>query len=126
MTHCALPKMNLDISALLVAIGLMALAAPCSLGQEGAATISGSSLLANAEYEPTMTFDVASVRENKKLDMSAGYVMGAQFVPHTTTYRATNWPIENLISNAYGVDRYQIVGAPEWPWPTFFMIEAKG
>jgi uncharacterized protein (TIGR03435 family) len=26
---------------------------------------------------------------------------------------------------AYGVDWYQIAGAPKWPWPTFFMIEAK-
>ncbi len=45
---------------------------------------------------------------------------------NTTTYRATNWPIENLISDAYGVMEYQIVGAPKWPWPTFFMVEAKG
>jgi uncharacterized protein (TIGR03435 family) len=73
-----------------------------------------------------MTFDVASVRENKNLDMNAGLTMGAQFVSHSTTYRATNWPIESLISEAYSVLGYQIVGAPDWPWPTFFMIEAKG
>jgi uncharacterized protein (TIGR03435 family) len=40
--------------------------------------------------------------------------------------RVINWQIENLISYAYGVDEYQIVGAPKWPWPTMFVIEAKG
>jgi len=31
-----------------------------------------------------------------------------------------------LISTAFDVMEYQIVGAPKWPWPTFFMVEAKG
>ena len=72
-----------------------------------------------------MTFDVASVRENKNVDERAGFTMSGQFVQHTTTYLATNWPIENLIGYTYGVDQYQIVGLPDWPWPTSFMIEAK-
>ena len=73
-----------------------------------------------------MTFDVASVRENKDADMRAGITMSGQFVPHTTGLRVINWRIENLISLAYGVNDYQIVGAPKWPWPTVFVIEAKG
>jgi uncharacterized protein (TIGR03435 family) len=73
-----------------------------------------------------MTFDVASVRENKNVDVNAGITMSGQFVPHTTMLRVINWRIENLISYAYGVDEYQIVGAPKWPWPTMFVIEAKG
>jgi uncharacterized protein (TIGR03435 family) len=109
-----------------IVAGLMLLAVRAFLGQAGTATSPTLPAPVNAPYVATMTFDVASVRENKNLDMSAGYMMGAQFVSHTTTYRATNWPIENLISNAYDVDRYQIVGAPDWPWPTCFMIEAKG
>jgi uncharacterized protein (TIGR03435 family) len=125
MTDHSLLELKFRVRPLLVAVGLMALAVPCLPGQSGASTTSGSSLPAAAPYVATMTFDVASVRENKNLDMSAGYVMGAQWLPHTTTYRATNWPIESLISNAYGVLNYQIVGAPNWPWPTFFMIEAK-
>jgi uncharacterized protein (TIGR03435 family) len=40
--------------------------------------------------------------------------------------RAINWTIENLISVAYGADQGQIVGVPKWPWPTVFVIEAKG
>jgi uncharacterized protein (TIGR03435 family) len=40
--------------------------------------------------------------------------------------RVINWRIESLIGYAYGADEYQIVGAPKWPWPTVFVIEAKG
>jgi uncharacterized protein (TIGR03435 family) len=73
-----------------------------------------------------MTFDVASVRENKDIDISAGFTMTpGLFVPHTTTFHASNSMIENLISMAYGVWDYQIVNDPKWPYPTFFMIEAK-
>ena len=73
-----------------------------------------------------MTFDVASVRENKDVDVNSGITMSGQFVPHTTMLRVINWRIESLISYAYGLDEYQIVGAPKWPWPTVFVIEAKG
>jgi uncharacterized protein (TIGR03435 family) len=126
MTDYALPKLNFGIIPLLVAAGLMALAIPSSLGQAGAATTPISSLPANAPYVPTMTFDVASVRENKNVDVNAGITMSGRFVPHTTMLRVINWRIEDLISYAYGVDSYQIVGAPKWPWPTVFVIEAKG
>lgn len=73
-----------------------------------------------------MTFDVASVRENKDIDPRAGFTVSGHFVPHTSTFRVTNWDIENLITFAYGVDRYQVVGVPKWTLPTVFVIEAKG
>lgn len=126
MTEHALPKLNFGVIPLFVAAGLMALPVLSFQGQAGAATTPTSSLPANAPYVATMTFDVASVRENKKVDVNAGMTMSGQFVPHTTTLRVINWRIESLISYAYGVDEYQIVGAPKWPWPTMFVIEAKG
>ena len=73
-----------------------------------------------------MTFDVASVRENKGADPWTGITVSGRFEPHTSTFRATNWDIENLITFAYDVDRYQLVGVPKWPWPTMFVIEARG
>jgi uncharacterized protein (TIGR03435 family) len=73
-----------------------------------------------------MTFDVASVRENKNADPNAGITMRGSFEPHTTSLRVINWRIESLIAYAYGVDEYQIVGSPKWPWPTVFVVEAKG
>jgi uncharacterized protein (TIGR03435 family) len=111
---------------LLFAAGVMALAVPFTLGQTGAATAQAASTPASAEYVPTMTFDVASVRENKDVDWPARYSMSIQTEPHTTTFRATNWQIEDLITWAYGLDRHQIVGVPKWPWPTLFTVEAKG
>jgi uncharacterized protein (TIGR03435 family) len=77
-------------------------------------------------YVPTMTFDVASVRENKDADLRAGITMSGQFVPHTTNLRLINWRIESILSAAYGVDEWQVVGAPKWPFPMVFVIEAKG
>jgi uncharacterized protein (TIGR03435 family) len=76
-------------------------------------------------YVPTMTFDVASVRQSK-VDANVGVTMSGRFVPHTTMLRLINWRIESIVSYAYGIDEYQIVGAPQWPWPTVFVIEAKG
>jgi uncharacterized protein (TIGR03435 family) len=119
-------KLNFGFSLLLVAAGLMAVAVPPSPGQAGAATTQTSSPPGKAPYVATMTFDVASVRENKSADVNAGITMSGHFVPHTTMLRAINWDIENLIGYAYGADRYQIVGVPKWPWPTVFVIEAKG
>jgi uncharacterized protein (TIGR03435 family) len=125
MTAYALPRLTFGISPLLVAAGLMVLAAPPSLGQAVAATTPASSLPANAPYVATMTFDVTSVRESK-VDPSAGFIMTPGFfVPHTATFHAVNLMIEDLIGTAYGVKRYQIVRTPNWPWPTFFTIEAK-
>jgi uncharacterized protein (TIGR03435 family) len=72
-----------------------------------------------------MTFDVASVRENKDVDLRSGVTMSGQLAPDKATLRLTNWDIENLISFAYEVDRFQIVGDPQWPFPTVFVIEAK-
>jgi uncharacterized protein (TIGR03435 family) len=58
--------------------------------------------------------------------VNTGFTMSGQFVPNTAMFRAINWSIENLISIAYGVDQFSIEGAPKWPWPTLFAIQAKG
>jgi uncharacterized protein (TIGR03435 family) len=109
-----------------IAAGLLLLAVPACLAQAGTAPAAASSSAESPSYVATMTFDVASVRENKDIDPHAGFTVSGHFVPNSTTFRATNWDIENLITFAYGVDRYQITGVPKWPWPTMFMIEAKG
>lgn len=116
-------KLSFGFNSWLVAAGLMAFAVHACLAQAGATATQSPS--AQAPYVPTMTFDVASVRENKDVDPNAGITVGGQFVQHTTVFRAINWDIDNLISFAYGVDPHQIVGVPKWPWPTLFMIEAK-
>jgi len=117
-----LPKSNFAFRFLLAA-ALLAIAEPCSQGQTGATPAPAS---AKAAYVPTMTFDVASVRQNKDIDLHAGITMSGQFVPHTTRLRLINWGIENLIGYAYGVDEFQIEGFPKWPRFTLFVIDAKG
>jgi len=102
--------------ALLLTVASIALATSSSLAQTATPTT----------YVPTMTFDVASVRENKKADPQAGITMSNESSAHATNVRLINWNIENLISYAYGVDRAQIVGLPQWPWSTVFVIDAKG
>jgi len=126
MTEHALPKLTVCVISLFVAAGFMALAVPSSLGQAGETATPAASSPENAPYVATMTFDVSSVRENRNVDVNAGIAMSGQFEPHTTALRVVNWSIENLISYAFGADLYQIVGAPKWPWPTVFVIEAKG
>lgn len=126
MNNDARPRSNCGINSLLVVAGLMGLAVPFSVAQTSAAAPAKSSLPANTPYVATMTFDVASVRENKDADPNAGITISGHFVPHTTVLRLINWDIENLITNAYGINRYQIAGAPKWRWPTVFVIEAKG
>ena|ERR1700677_3568422 len=126
MNEPDLSKRTFGINALLATAGCMALAMPSSLvGQAGTTTTPASSSPANAPYV-AMTYDVASVRENKNADPNIGITMSGWFVPHTTTFRAINWSIENLLGLAYGVDLFQMMGLPKWQFPTVFVIEAKG
>ena len=82
-------------------------------------------MAAKAPYTATMTFDVASVREGK-VDPLAGITMSGQFAPNSTVLRVSNWGIESLLSYAYGIEHFQVVGLPNWPWTTVFVIDARG
>ncbi len=73
-----------------------------------------------------MTFDVASVRENKSAEANGSMIVSGQFLPNTTVLQLVNWRIEDLMGLAYEVDEHQIVGDPKWPSPTVFVIQAKG
>jgi len=91
-----------------LAIASLLLASHCALAQE-------------TPYVPTMTFDVASVRVAS--ESNVGIMLGGQFTPHTTHLRLS-WTADSLLNIAFGVDRFQLVGAPSWT--TVFAIEAKG
>jgi uncharacterized protein (TIGR03435 family) len=96
-----------------LALAALLLPLPCALAQ-------------TAPYVPTMTFDVASVRENKQADLRNGITMSGQFAPHSTNLRLVNWRIESILSVAFGIDEWQAVNTPKWQFPTVFVIEAKG
>ena len=114
--------MRRSLAGEMLLVGVMGFA----LSAAGQAVAPASVADAAAAYVPTMTFDVASVRENKSVDVNAGFTMSGQFTPHTTNLRLINWTIENLVGYAYGINLYQVTGLPKWPWPTVFVIEAKG
>jgi uncharacterized protein (TIGR03435 family) len=118
-------NMSFRTTPSLFVAGLLALSAYSALGQAGAAAAPASTTPAGDAYVPTMTFDVASVRENKDPETN-WYWDGGRFLPHTATFKVNNWPIEYLIAKAYGVMPYQLAGVPDWPKPTVFVIEAKG
>jgi uncharacterized protein (TIGR03435 family) len=109
------------VGRVVLATALLRFAVPIAHAQADATPAASA-----AAYVPTMTFDVASVRENKQADINLGITMSGQFTPHTTHLRLTNWDIENILTFAYGIDRYQVVGAPHWTFPTVFVVEAKG
>ncbi|MDP9050563.1 MAG: TIGR03435 family protein [Acidobacteriota bacterium] len=105
--------------------GWIALAVPSSPAQAGAATTPASSLPANAPYVPTMTFDVASVRESKP-DVNGGFRVGGGFQPpNSSNLRLENNDLMNLILGAYEVNPHLIEGIPcDLAWATF-NVEAK-
>lgn len=98
---------------LLLATIWMALAAQVTVAQASAPPESKA-------YVPTLTFDVASIRESQAAD---SYVVGGGFAPHSSSVRVTNFDAWNLLSMAYGIRRDQISGMPDWS--AMFNVEAK-
>ena len=122
MTDMPLPRLPFGINPMLVAAALIALAIPSSLGQAGAPTASAP-LSENAPYVPTMTFDVASVRESKQ-DPNLPHMVGGRFQTHSSSLQLQNVQLYYLITLAYGVDMHQVEGIPDWG-RTSFNVEAK-
>ena len=77
-----------------------------------------------ADYVPSMTFDVASIRESKP-DFAAGFTVSFVGPAHSSLVRLTNYDVSNLFAFAYRVDRFQLIGLPEWTNRSYFNVEAK-
>jgi uncharacterized protein (TIGR03435 family) len=75
------------------------------------------------DYVPTMTFDVASVRESKQ-DPNQPHRVGGAFQPHSTNLNLENVQLYYMITMAYGVQVHQVQDIPNWGW-TSFNIQAK-
>src|ERR1700758_1231985 len=84
-------------------------------------------MTADKPYVPTLTYDVASVRE-AHIDgwPGAGFTMSHDGHLNQSSIRLTNWNIENLLWLAYDVRVQQISGLPRWPVLSVFVIQAKG
>jgi uncharacterized protein (TIGR03435 family) len=73
-------------------------------------------------YVPTLTFDVASIRESPESD---SYTVGGFDPAHSSVAKFTNNTAMDLIAIAYGMRWAQIEGAPDWVKSTRYMVEAK-
>jgi uncharacterized protein (TIGR03435 family) len=80
---------------------------------------------AEPAYVPSLTFDVASIRESKP---EGTYMVGGLNPAHSSMVRFSNMDVSNLLAVAYGVQRAQILKLPDWASGyrgPFFNLEAK-
>ncbi len=106
---------------LLVAAAWMAVATPFTFAQAASASNIGPPLNGSKTYVPTLTFDVASIRQSPPAD--GYYMVGAFFSPHSSSFRATDYDFMNLVSMAYDVRWDQISGMPNSQ--AVFNVQAK-
>lgn len=85
----------------------------------GALLLAGVTRGQTAPVAPTATFDVASVKSNKS-DVPKSIRAGLH-----GTFGATNAPMQDLLTWAFGMKGFQLVGAPPWLRSERFDIEAK-
>jgi uncharacterized protein (TIGR03435 family) len=76
----------------------------------------------SAAYVPTMTFDVASLKEAQRTDPM---MVGSFNPPHNSSVTAKNVFGWQLVTMAYGVQSYQMSGGPDWLVSKIFTLEAK-
>jgi uncharacterized protein (TIGR03435 family) len=105
----------------LLAAGWMPVLASMVFAQPLAAQNAARPPTVKDAYVPTMTFDVASVRQSPEAD---SYMVSGSFTHRSSTFRATNFDIMNLLGFAYSVRWDQVVGRPDWR--AMFNVEAKG
>jgi uncharacterized protein (TIGR03435 family) len=76
-------------------------------------------------YTPTMTFDVASVRETQQPQDNPSWQMGINSQPHSSEFQANGITPKVLEQEAYGFGSYEVSGAPDWFESSFWVVEAK-
>jgi uncharacterized protein (TIGR03435 family) len=74
-------------------------------------------------YTPTLTFDVASIRETTQPD--ASWQMGLNSQLRSCSFTANGITPRVLLGAAYGFGAYQISGAPDWLESTFWVVQAR-
>ena len=80
---------------------------------------------AAAAYVPTMTFEVASIRESK-VDLANGISIGGGFTPaNSSNLRLINNDVRNLIDWAYGDNPNPVEGVPKDFFYVYYNVEAK-
>ena len=76
-------------------------------------------------YVPTLTFDVASVREIQQPPDNPSWQMGLISQPRSSQFQANGITPKAFIQSAYGFGAYEISGAPAWMDNSFWVVMAK-
>jgi len=116
LTERVAGNLNFGRKVTLTVAGIAALVAPVFVGVIGAPAI-------RAQSQPDFKYDVASIRLSKPRTDGGVFFTGMKDTPDGLV--ATNAPLLYLIQSAYGVDRYQISGAPSWLTSELYDVDAK-
>lgn len=74
------------------------------------------------KYQPTLTFDVASIREAQPVP---GFNLEIDNPPHASAFHVNGMPMRFLIQLAYGFGPFQLSGVPDWVDGMFVAVQAK-
>lgn len=101
---------------LLTAAGVAVLVAPIVVAMIGACAT-------RAQSQPDFKYDVASIKQSKPGNGGEMILVGMKDTPDG--FVATNAPLLFLVQSAYGVNRYQISGAPSWLNTEMYDVDAR-
>ncbi len=93
-----------------------------AIGLPGRAQSGAPSPNADSAYVPTLTFDVASIRESPETD---SYTVMFNSPPHSSVLDLTNIRVIDMIGIAYNVNSSRVVGPPDWVRETRYMVKAN-
>jgi uncharacterized protein (TIGR03435 family) len=77
---------------------------------------------AKPAYVPSLTFDVASIRESPP---ASSYTLRIVNPAHGSGVNVENFNFPNLLVLGYDVQFDQVFGLPEWAWKKNFNVQAK-
>jgi uncharacterized protein (TIGR03435 family) len=75
------------------------------------------------DYTPTLTFDIASIRESPGVT-NGGMKVGVKSPPHSSIFEVSSFPIMGIIHLAYGYGT-PIANGPAWLGDTYYDVHAK-
>jgi uncharacterized protein (TIGR03435 family) len=100
--------------------GVIVLSLPIARAQVAPAPTAAANAPA---YTPTLTFDVASIRENDATADRSVHV-AVKSPPHASQFEVSNFTMKSLIQMAYGFGT-PISGGPDWLSSSYFSVQAK-
>ena len=118
-----LTLLALAVAILLAAMPLSAQAAAAVPMPTGAFSLPPSS--DPITYTPTLTFDVASVREIQPDADNPSWAIGLISPPHRCQFQAKAHAVKVLIQLAYGFLPFEISGGPDWINTSLYNVDAK-